>query len=108
MGKDLDITAYGIPIAPFTSFKYLGRFIFAVDNDWPEVVQNLHRERQKWVRQTQVLSREGEDARTFGQIYFVVVRSVMLYRLKTWVMTPHIQRVWGRFHSTVDRKLTGR
>ena len=108
MGKDLDITAYGIPIAPFTSFKYLGRFIFAVDNDWPEVVQNLHRERQKWVRQTQVLSREGEDARTFGQIYFVVVRSVMLYRLELWVLTPRMKRVWGGFHHRVSHSLTRR
>ena len=71
MGKDLDITAYGIPIAPFTSFKYLGRFLSAVDN--------LRRARQNWVSLTRVLRREIVDARTLGNIYFAVVHLVMLY-----------------------------
>ena len=99
MGAEAAITAYGIPLALITSFKYLGRILLvAADEDWPEVFKNLWREHKKWARMTRVLSREGADARTLGQIYLAVVQSVMLYGLETWVMTPHIGRVLGGFH----------
>ena len=44
-GTDMAITAYGVPLAPVTSFKYLGRFIVAEDDNWPVVVHNLWRAR---------------------------------------------------------------
>ena len=31
------------PLAPVTSFKYIGRVLSVEDEDWPEVVNNLHR-----------------------------------------------------------------
>ena len=40
-GTDMDITSYGIPLSPFTSFKYLGRVLSAADDNWPAVVHNL-------------------------------------------------------------------
>ena len=80
----------------------------AEGNDWPVVVRNLRRVRQKWARMTRVLSREGEDARTSGKIYLAVIKSVLLYRSETWVLTPHIQRVLGGFHHRVTRRLTVR
>ena len=75
----MDFTAYGIPLPPVISFKFLGRVIFSDDNDWPMVVRNLRKARRKWVRLTQVLRREGKDARTSGQIYLAVVQSVLMY-----------------------------
>ena len=42
------------------------------------------------------------------KIYLVVVQLVMIYGSKTWVMTPHIGRVLGRFHHRVVLRLTGR
>ena len=57
---------------------------------------------------TWVLSREGVDARTSGRIYLVVVQSVMLYGLETWVMKSCVGRVLGRFHHRVDQNMTGR
>ena len=38
---EIVITAYGIPLAAVTSFKYLGSVLLAVDEDWPEVVQKF-------------------------------------------------------------------
>ena len=78
-GTELEITAYGITIAPVTYFKYLGKVLLAEDNDWPAVVHNLWRARKKWAQLTSVLRKEGADARTSGQIYLSVVQSVMLY-----------------------------
>ena len=61
------------------------------------MVRNLHREEQKWARLSRVLVREGADARTSGIIYVVVVQAVLLYGSETWVMTPHIGRVWDDY-----------
>ena len=82
-GTEAGITAYGIPLAPVTSFKYLGIILLDADDNWPEMVSNLQRACRKWVRLTRVLSREGVDAWTSGQIYLAVVQSVMLYRSET-------------------------
>ena len=102
------IIAYGIPLAPFTSFEYLGIVLSAADDDWPVVVSNLWKSHQKWERMTRVLRREVVDDRTLVQIYLTVFQSVMLYGLETWVMTPRIGRVLGGFHHRVARRLTGR
>ena len=34
-GTATDITSYGMTLSPVTSFKYLGRVLYASDNDWP-------------------------------------------------------------------------
>ena len=60
-------TSYGVPLAPATSFKYLGWVLAAEDDNWPAVVCNLRRARHKWARLTRVLSWEGVDALTLGQ-----------------------------------------
>ena len=73
-GKEMVIAAYGIPLSLVTSFKYLGRFLSAAYNNWPAVVHNLQRSRQKWERLSRVLTREGVDARTMGRIYVAVVQ----------------------------------
>ena len=108
MGTDIVLTSYGVSLAPFTSFKYLGRVLMAEDYDWPEVVRNLRRARQKWEQMTRVLSREGEDAQTLGQIYLEVVQSIIIYESESWVLTLCMKRVWGGYHHRVARMLTGR
>ena len=55
VGKELAITASGIYLAPVTYFKYLGRILPAADDNWPEVVNNLCRARQKWTQLTRML-----------------------------------------------------
>ena len=65
---DTAFTAYGIPLAPETSFRYLRRVLLVEYNYWPEVFRNLRKARWKWERLTQVLRREGADDRPSGQI----------------------------------------
>ena len=83
-GTEMVITAYGILLAPSTSFKYLGRFLLSEDGKWPAVVHNLWRKRQNWARLSRVLSREGADARTSGIIY---MRSVITHVYNPYSMT---------------------
>ena len=54
-----------------------------MDENWPEVVRNLRKAKQKWVRLTRVMGREGEDARKSGQVYLAVVQSVTIYGSET-------------------------
>ena len=56
-GTERLITDYSIPLSPFTSFKYLGRFLLEADNDWTELVHNLLRSCQKWAHLSWVISR---------------------------------------------------
>ena len=107
-GTDRSLAAYGVPLSQVTSFKYMGRVFAEEENDWPTVVCNLRHARQKFTRMTWVLIREGEYARTLGQIYLAVVKLVLLYRSETWVLNPPVQRLLGGFHYSVDRIMTGR
>ena len=102
------ITAYGILLAPVTSLQYLRRVLFLADNEWALVVSNLWRPRHKWARLTRVLSRDGADERTSGQIYLAVVKLVMFYGSDTWVVTYHIGRFLGGFYHRVAHRLRGR
>ena len=62
------ITAYGMPLAQVTSFKYLMRFILAEEKKWPAGVIKLRKSRQKWVWLIRLLIREDADVRNLGQI----------------------------------------
>ena len=108
MGTERALTSYGVPLSQVTYFKYLGKVLAEEDEEWPAVVRNLIRARQKWYRLTQILSREGEDARTLGDIYLAVVQSVLMYGSETYVLTPRMKRVLGRFHHRVALRLKGK
>ena len=102
------LTAYGVPLSQVTSFNYLWQVMAAEEDEYPAVVRNLWRARNNWAQLTRALIREGADARTSGQIYLAMVQSVLLYGSETWVLKPRMQRVLGRFHHRVARRLTGR
>ena len=107
-GTERALTAFGFPLSQVTSFNYLERFLAAENDDWTEVVRNLRRSMHKWVRPTWLLRREGADARKLGHIYLAVVQLVLLYGSETWVLTPHMQMMWGGFHHRAAHRLTGR
>ena len=72
-GTYMAISAYGIPLSPVTSFKYLGRVISSEEKYCPAVVHNLWRSQQKWLRLYRLLRRKGADACTSGKFYLAVV-----------------------------------
>ena len=53
--------AYGEPLVNLTAFKYLGRVLTAVDDDWLSVVGNISKARKSWGHLSQILIREGAD-----------------------------------------------
>ena len=58
-----DFEAYGKSLENVSAFKYLGRVMMAVDNDWPAVAGNLFKARKSWGDLLRILCREGADTR---------------------------------------------
>ena len=56
-GAEAEFTAYGITLAPVTSFMYIERVILVDDEECPTVVRNLCKAWRKWERLMQVLRR---------------------------------------------------
>ena len=100
--------AYGRPLEVLTSFQYLGRVVLSADNDWPEVVRKLSRERAVWKRMERVLGREGGDLRVSGFFFKSMAQAVLLLGSETWVVTPRIGRALGGLPDQVGRHLAGR
>ena len=91
-----------------TSFKYLGRVLLVVDDDWPMVVRNIVNTRTLWWRIPRILSREGARLRVSGFFFNAVIQSVLLFNSDSWVVTPHMDRYLRGFQDQVTRILTGR
>ena len=100
--------AYGRPLVMVTLFKYLGRVLTAVDDNWPAVVGNLQKAQMSWAWMTRILEREGASPRVLGMFFKAVVQEVLLFGSETWVMTPDMGRALGSFQHRVSRQITGR
>ena len=100
-------SAYGLTLNMVLSFKYLGRVLLAVDDDWPAVIQNLKKARAVWRQMPRILIREGARPRVYGFFFKAVVQSVLLFGAETWVFTPHTVRVLGVFQDQVACQMTG-
>ena len=53
--------AYRKPMEAMSEFRYLGRLLTAIDDDWPAVAGNIRKARVSWGRLARVLGREGAD-----------------------------------------------
>ena len=83
--------AYGDPLENVTTFRYLGRVLKAVDNDWLAVVGNLGKAQNSWRRLSWILSREGEDPKVSGSFYKAVAQVVLLFGAEMWVLTLRME-----------------
>ena len=82
-GEERKITTYCVLLSQVTYFNFMGRVLATEEDDWPSVMHNLRRARQKWAWLTHILISEGADAQILGHIYLAVVQSVLLYGSET-------------------------
>jgi len=106
--REVVITIKGVPLKSVSVFRYLGRPLSSVDEDWPAIYWNLSKARKRWAMVSRVLAREGADARISAMFYKAVVQSVLLYGSETWVVTPAVLKVLEGFHHRAARRLSGR
>ena len=64
--------------------------------------------REVWRRMARIFIREGAAPLVSGLFFKAVVKAVLLLRLDTWVVTPHMGKELGEFQVQMVRRLTGR
>ena len=99
---------YGRPLETVSSFKYLGRLITAMDDDWMSVIVNLQNMRKSWSRLSRILRLEGVDYQTLGNLYLTIVQAVLIFSTYIWVLTLIIGRLVGEFHHRLARQILGK
>ena len=100
--------AYRRPLKTVTSFKYLWRVLTVAYKNWSALVGNLKKARKILAQLMRILGQEGANPRVSGVFFKVVVQSVLIFDLKTWVMTPCMGWALGSFQNRVARWITGR
>ena len=73
-------------------FKYIGRLLDWSDNDWLEFLQNIRKSRHIWGRLGKLLRGEGAEPTVPEMFYCAVVKVVLLFGAKTWVLTDTMIR----------------
>ena len=71
--REVVFTAKGDDLEDVSVFRYLGRPLSFMDDDWAAVYRNLKKARARWAQVSRVLAREGADARVSGMFYKAVV-----------------------------------
>ena len=92
---------YVILLTAVYCFSYMGQMLLSSEDDWPAVERNLWRARVKWGRLAKILGREGEDSIKAGKLYMVVVQAMILFKSKTLVLTPWLEKSLEGFHHWV-------
>ena len=67
--------AYGNKMRAVTEFRYLGRVMTDMDDDWPAVAGNLRKARASWGRLARILGREGAEGRCTSSTRIIVINS---------------------------------
>ena len=73
------IQAYRRPIEMVKPFKYLGRVMMALGDNWPELVGNLRKGQKIWAWLTRLLGREGARPKVSGFFLKAVLKEVLIF-----------------------------
>ena len=104
---EMDFNAYGRSLTIVTSFKYLGRFLTAADDNWKAVVGNIWKERKSLALLERILGWEGAIPLVSGMLFKAVVQAVLLFGLETRVTKPCIGKSMGSFQHRFPGGLQG-
>ena len=77
------------------------------NRNWSAVYINL---RKAWRLQgmiVRILEQRGATVRAWGYMYKVVVKLVLLYGSKSWMVTGWVLNVLMAFHCQAARRITG-
>ena len=100
--------AYGTKMRAVTEFRYLGRVMTNMDDNWPAVAGNIRKARASWGRLARILGRERADLKVTRSFYTAVTQQVLLFGEESWVLTKKMESALDAFQGRVARRLTGR
>ena len=79
MGAAAAFHAYGFQLELVLLFRYLERFLKVSYDDCQAVVSKFRKYQWKWYGMSRVYGQKGEDDRTSGTFYKVVVQEKLLF-----------------------------
>jgi hypothetical protein len=77
-------------------------------DDWPAVLRNMTKARQKWAYISQILRWEGATPRISAMFYKAVVQTVLIFGSESWVLDPSMLGKLEGFNQQIARRLTSR
>ena len=95
----------GVPLKRVEIFKYLGRNLTALDDDWHAIFSNVQKARPQWSRFSKVLSRVNAKPKISAKFYKAVMQAVLLYASETWTVTEDKLAAVQCLHKRVARKI---
>ena len=90
------------------TFRYLGRTLYQMDDDCPDVRRNIMHARFLWGVLGTLIRQEGADLRVAAIFYRAVVQEILLYGLEMWSLLAEIEKKLERPQSSFIRKITGK
>ena len=74
------------------TFRYLGRPLDHMGDDWPDVWQNIMNARLVWGRLGTIHRKEGEYPKVSESFYRAVVQAILLYGSETWILSASMAK----------------
>jgi hypothetical protein len=81
--REVSFSVRGVPFESVSKFLYLGHQLLSIDDNWPDVVNNLAKAQRPWATIYRVLIRDGATPRISAMFYNAVVQLVLLYGSET-------------------------
>ena len=89
------------------NFKYLGRMLYRLDDDWPVVRRNVRKAHQVCIRLGKLLQMEGADSLVSAMFYRELMQAVLIFGLETWFLLALMSKNLERLHVGFLRKVAG-
>ena len=89
------------------NFKYLGRTLDQMDDDWPAVRQNIMHTRLVLGMLGTLIRQEGGELKVSEMFYRAVEQAVLIFGSDTWALLAEIEQKVEGTHTCFLRKITG-
>ena len=76
-------------------------------SDWATMCRNMRKAQRRWGMVVKVMTKTGETVRPWTMMYKVVVHTVLMYRIDSWVVLDEMLKVLEGFHHWVTRRISG-
>ena len=90
------------------NFKYLGRTLDQMDDDWPAVRQNIMHTRLVLGMLGTLIRQEGGELKVSEMFYRAVEQAVLIFGSDTWALLAKIERKVEGTHTCFLWKITGK
>ena len=94
-------------LEPVDDFTYLSCNITYNNSNMAAMHNNLGKAMRRWGVISKVMMKMGETVQASGMLYKAVAQTVILYGIKSWVLTVKMLKVLEGFHHRAARRNVG-